>query len=43
MGLNFAAQSEGIDTDGVIQKLLETIPSDAKLYDAPERETAATA
>ncbi len=40
MGLNFAAQAEGIDTDGVITRLLEEIPSDAKLYDGGARETA---
>ena len=43
MGLNFAAQSEGVDTDGVIKQLLEKIPSDASLYDAAGRETAASA
>ena len=41
MGLNFAAQSEGVKTDGVIKQLLDTIPSDATLYDAAARETAA--
>ena len=43
MGLNFAAQAEGVDTDGVIKQLLEKIPSDASLYDAAGRETAASA
>jgi MoxR-like ATPase len=32
MGLNFAAQSEGVRTDDVIRKLLDHIPSDEKLY-----------
>ena len=44
MGLNFAAQAEGVDTDGVINQLLEKIPSDASLYDdAAGRKTAASA
>ncbi len=34
MGLNFAAQSEGVKTDDVVRKLLEEIPSDEKLYKA---------
>ncbi len=34
IGLNFAAQSEGITPDDVVKKLLETIPADEKLYDA---------
>jgi MoxR-like ATPase len=29
---NFSAQSEGISSDDVIEKLLETIPADEKLY-----------
>ena len=33
MGLNFAAQSEGVKTDDVVKKLLETVPSDEKLYE----------
>jgi MoxR-like ATPase len=37
MGLNFAAQSEGVDTDHVIGRLLEEIPSDKALY---EKEAA---
>jgi MoxR-like ATPase len=32
MGLNFAAQSQGVTTDHVVRKLLESIPSDEKLY-----------
>ncbi len=40
MGLNFAAQSEGVTTDHVVRKLLDSIPSDEKLY---QRETAAVA
>ena len=34
MGLNFAAQSEGVKTDDVVRKLLEEIPSDEKMYQA---------
>ena len=30
--LNFAARSEGMTSDSVIAKLLETIPTDEKLY-----------
>lgn len=37
MGLNFAAQSEGVDTDHVVGRLLEEIPSDKALY---EKEAA---
>ena len=33
MGLNFAAQSEGVDTDAVVTKLLEAIPTGGALYD----------
>ncbi len=33
MGLNFAAQSEGVTTDDVVTRLLDSIPSDEKLYD----------
>jgi len=30
---NFAAQSEGLTTDDIVDKLLETIPADERLYD----------
>jgi MoxR-like ATPase len=30
---NFSAQSEGVDSDKVIEKLLDTIPADERLYD----------
>jgi MoxR-like ATPase len=30
---NFAAQSEGLTTDDIVGKLLETIPADERLYD----------
>ena len=33
MGLNFAAQSEGVRTDDVVKRLIEEIPSDEKLYE----------
>ena len=39
IGLNFAAQSEGITPDEVVQKLIDTIPANEKLYDA-QRATA---
>jgi MoxR-like ATPase len=39
MGLNFAAQAEGVDADHVIGRLLEEIPSDKELYE----KTAASA
>ncbi len=32
MGLNFAAQSEGIDTGEIVRRLLKAVPSDEKLY-----------
>ncbi len=31
---NFAAQSEGLTSDDIVEKLLETIPADERLYDA---------
>ena len=34
MGLNFAAQSDGVRTDDVVQQLLDEIPADEKLYEA---------
>jgi len=34
MGLNFAAQSEGVDTDEIVRQLLAAVPADEKLYDA---------
>ena len=33
MGLNFAAQSEGVDTDEIVSRLLEAVPADERLYD----------
>ena len=40
---NFAAQSEGLTTDDITQKLLETIPADERLYDGKaKRAEAAT-
>ncbi|MEK6238928.1 MAG: MoxR family ATPase, partial [Planctomycetales bacterium] len=32
MGLNFAAQSDGVNTDDVVSQLLESIPTDGALY-----------
>ncbi len=40
MGLNFAAQSEGVDTDHVVKRLLEETPSDESLYQGTGQETA---
>jgi MoxR-like ATPase len=40
MGLNFAAQSEGVDTDDVVKKLLEAIPSSGALYDGAAAASA---
>jgi MoxR-like ATPase len=40
MGLNFAAQSEGVDPDHVVGRLLQEIPSDESLYDGSSRQTA---
>jgi len=37
---NFAAQSEGLTSDDIIQKLLETIPADERLYDGNPNEAA---
>ena len=33
MGLNFAAQSEGVNTDDVVARLLASIPTGGELYD----------
>jgi MoxR-like ATPase len=35
--LNFAARSEGMTSDDVIRKLLDTIPADENLYEAQAR------
>ena len=42
MGLNFAAQSEGVGTDDVVRRLLELIPTDEKLYDGKDNREAAS-
>ena len=34
MGLNFAAQSEGVKTDDVVRRLLDSVASDEKLYES---------
>lgn len=41
MGLNFAAQSEGVNTDDVVTQLLESIPTGGALYDDATAATAA--
>jgi len=33
MGLNFGAQSEGVDTDEIVRRLLAQVPADETLYD----------
>ena len=37
---NFAAQSEGLSSDDIVQKLLATIPTDEKLYKAQAKAKA---
>ena len=41
MGLNFAAQSEGVSTDDVVTKLLDTLPTGGALYDGAATAAAA--
>ncbi|HUS93279.1 MAG TPA: MoxR family ATPase [Phycisphaerae bacterium] len=36
---NFAAQSEGLTPDDIIQKLLDTVPADERLYDGKSAAT----
>jgi MoxR-like ATPase len=31
---NFAAQSEGMEPDDIVAKLLETVPADERMYEA---------
>ena len=38
---NFAARSEGLSADAIIQKLLDTIPTDERLYDGRSRQAQA--
>jgi MoxR-like ATPase len=40
---NFAAQSEGLTPDQIVQKLLEAIPADEKLYDETSRKQTVAA
>jgi MoxR-like ATPase len=42
MGLNFAAHSEGVNSDAVVKQLIETIPTGGALYDGATA-TAASA
>ena len=42
MGLNFAAHAEGVSTDDVIDRLLDTIPFEERLYDGNSRHGTAT-
>jgi MoxR-like ATPase len=41
MGLNFAAHAEGISTDDVVRRLLESIPCEERLYDAKSKHRPA--
>jgi len=36
---NFAAQSEGLTSDDIVKKLLDTIPADERLYDGKPKAT----
>jgi MoxR-like ATPase len=38
---NFAARSEGMTAETIIRKLLDTIPTDERLYDGPTRQAQA--
>jgi len=38
---NFAAQSEGLKSDDIAKKLIETIPADERLYDGKPKRTEA--
>jgi MoxR-like ATPase len=38
---NFAAQSEGLTTDDIVDKLLETVPADERLYDGKAKAPTA--
>ena len=38
---NFAAQSEGLTSDDIVRKLLDTIPSDERLYDGDRKPAQA--
>jgi len=38
---NFAAQSEGLKTDDIVEKLLEAVPSDERLYEAKAAQVKA--
>jgi MoxR-like ATPase len=40
---NFAARSEGLTPDDIIQRLLDTIPADEKLYHGKQQRAAAVA
>ncbi len=39
---NFAAQSEGLTSDDIVKKLLETVPSDEKMYDGNRNKVPAS-
>ena len=41
MGLNFAAQTDGISTDKIVNRLLDSIPTDGELYDGADKESSA--
>jgi MoxR-like ATPase len=41
MGLNFAAHAEGVDTDEIVKRLLESVPFEERLYDEKPGHRAA--
>lgn len=38
MGLNFAAQTDGVSTDNIVEQLLDSIPTGGELYDGAAKE-----
>jgi len=40
MGINFAAHAEGVSTDNIVKRLLDTIPFEEKLYDVQSKRRA---
>jgi MoxR-like ATPase len=41
MGLNFAAHAEGVSTDDIVKRLLDSIPFEERLYDVQSKHRAA--
>jgi len=42
MGLNFAAHAEGVTSDDIVKRLLESVPFEERLYDVQSRHRAAS-